>query len=296
MAILGATLLQVIAKMFLNRSMQVVLALLYLISCSFALFQRTARVNNMHRLKSIGISNRIAELESLLCPKPEEVSELNGMLAKGDSYDVSQFTTEHQQFKAAHNVVLAKLLYWCSGGNVFVLDGEDGGSSRSLIEESGIAPSRIYVANRHKQSVDSLVEKALLPASNIILARAEDALQTDGALGSNRISFSCFYLDACGGQTSPLIRMIQGALGKPSGDNEEAKRMAIGFSILGGGKDSRSLFDKEMEVVRAAVLMAKRRGMVVSHVGDDPRRYGVSEKLRKVEGGTLTTWLALEPL
>lgn len=161
------------------------------------------------------------------------------------------------------------------------------------------------MANRHEESVKGLLSSGLLPPSNIVHGRAETALMAEGALGNDKIKFSCLYLDACGGQTSPLIDMIRGALGGDlggqgamGGDRKMpgSTRMAIGFSILGGGSDARNVVDKEMEVVRVCVKLAAERGLAVSHVGDDPGRYGVSEHMRKVEGGTFSTWLALQAL
>ena len=105
----------------------------YTLALSSEQIGQSSRVANMHRLRSIGVANRISELEVLSNPSKRETAELEGMLAKGDSYDVSQFSNDHLAFKREHNEILVKLHQWCGGGNVFVLDGSDANSCRYLM-------------------------------------------------------------------------------------------------------------------------------------------------------------------
>ena len=72
----------------------------------------------------------------------------------------------------------------------------------------------------------------------------------------------------------------------------EKSPVVIGFSILGGGRD---IVDKESTVLRALVKMAKKRNLHVKHVSDDPWHYGIDASLSKIQGGTFTCWVVLEP-
>ena len=263
-------------------------------------------LNNLNRLKSVGISNRIAELEGMSSGSrsPAELAELDGILAKCDSYSNVQFSKDHLEFKEEHNKILLKLHQWCGQGNVFVLDGADAGSSKYL-RSAGVDKSAIFVANRYEDTFDKILGLDLLPASNVFHAKAEDYLR------NSDINFSCLYLDACGGNSASIIDMIEGALGERLGKSaldrdltpsrtsdrtnriDSMNRMCIGFSILGGGSDARNVVDKEMEVVQACVRLAAKRGMRLSHVSDDPQKFGI-EIMRKVHWGTLTTWVALD--
>jgi hypothetical protein len=54
---------------------------------------------------------------------------LEGLMSVGDTYDPELFSDEHTAFKDYHNILFAQLSsQLCPGGNVFYLDGPNGGS------------------------------------------------------------------------------------------------------------------------------------------------------------------------
>jgi hypothetical protein len=53
--------------------------------------------------------------------------------------------------------------------------------------------------------------------------------------------------------------------------------VAVGFSIVGGNRD---VLDKEQDVIRNVVLMARKCGLGVVHALDDPERYGICPTVR----------------
>lgn len=108
------------------------------------------------------------------------------------------------------------------------------------------------------------------------------------------IDFAAYYFDGCGGFVPHVIGMLSAALlrenyGMPSGP------IAVGYSLLGGNKD---VIGKELAISRALAIIARRRGMRMVHVLDEPLRYGLSPDIQKIGGnndGTFTSWLLLEP-
>jgi hypothetical protein len=53
---------------------------------------------------------------------------LEGLMSVGDTYDPELFSDEHTVFKDYHNILFAQLSsQLCPGGNVFYLDGPNGG-------------------------------------------------------------------------------------------------------------------------------------------------------------------------
>ena len=206
--------------------------------------------------------------------------------------------------------------------NVFFLDGPDGGTALALIKRGGFKASQCYVANRHESSCKSLRISGggPLPEENVILATAAEGLTIaqplslkvddlasgeendsdivpcsgeDGAFA--HVDFAAYYFDGCGGFVPHVINMISAALLRQTYDS--SRPIAVGYSLLGGNKD---VVGKELAVSRALTIIARRRGMRLVHVLDDPARYGISPDIQKVGGvegaGTFTTWLLLEPL
>ena len=259
------------------------------------------------RLKRAGRDNRISTLEALRAARAiskPELAELLGLLAGGDTYDAAGFPPQHRAFKAAHNAVLVALTQYCqraahkgsdapapAGPNCFVLDGRGGLSSRALRDDAGVDAARIYVANRHADTIQCL-RKAGLPVANTAHASAQDALARDGPWGD--VAFTAIYLDACGLSPKPILDMVEAVLDR----DRLPPCIALGFTLLGGVRDAP---EREQEVVRAVVRMANRKRaspaepLRVSRVGDDPERYGVDPMTAKGDDGTLTTWLCLEP-
>ena len=77
--------------------------------------------------------------------------------------------------------------------------------------------------------------------------------------------------------------------------NINTKPIAIGYSLLGSYKD---VVEKELAVSRVLTAIAKRRGMRLTRVLDDPERFGISPNIKKTDGsaggGTSTTWLLID--
>ena len=169
----------------------------------------------------------------------------------------------------------------------------------------------------------------MLPPENIVCASATEALFQGGAYCNDResdrdeawrlgrmeagqlgnIDFSVYYFDGCGGYAPPVNRMLSAAfLGRDQdreGDDPSSpsSAVAVGFSIVGGNRD---VMDKEVQVTRHLTQMMKEQmqgidgginnAIRVCHVFDDPVKYGVSKSLRKIGGGTMTSWFVLEPV
>ena len=204
--------------------------------------------------------------------------------------------------------------------NVFFLDGPDGGTASALINRGDFHASQCFVANRHESSCNAL--KMLLPDANIVHATASEALTVaaaatagsaspiDGRGGSGgneegafaNIDFAAYYFDGCGGFVAHMIGMLSAALlrtDKECFDDyspwSKIKPIAVGYSLLGGNRD---VVGKELAVSRALTIIARRRGMRLVHVLDDPVRYGIDPNIQKVGGsmgGTFTTWVLLQP-
>jgi len=227
-----------------------------------------------------------------------EQKELDGLMAKGlkyeEQYSCLSFTDEHVEFKQKHNDVFIKLIDYIhekelnsdsssSPINVFYLDGPDAASSFAL-KKAGIDPERCFVANRHESTCHTLLEK--IPGINAVHATASDALLN--AFGI--VHISAYYFDGCGGYPPLINDMISAALSEQRYQSQP-NAIAIGFSILGGNRD---VVDKEKVVIQNLVRMAKRFGLRVDHVLDDPERYKIPLDVQKIEGGTMATWVMLE--
>ena len=208
--------------------------------------------------------------------------------------------------------------------NVFFLDGPDGGTASALLNRGEFGAAQCFVANRHASSCNSLTQAGggLLLDSNVVHATASEALTVAAPLslevldGGNidmedkdlaslnghghghgqggafsDIDFSAYYFDGCGGFVPHIVGMLSAALLRQ--DCDASKPIAVGFSLLGGNKD---VVGKEMTVSQALTIIARKRGMRVVHVLDDPTRYGISLDIKKVGGfndGTFTTWFLL---
>lgn len=207
--------------------------------------------------------------------------------------------------------------------NVFFLDGPDGGTASALIHRGEFDASQCFVANRHESSCESLRISGggMLPDENVVHATAAEALTItapislegvegkfagkdnvdvasfageDGALA--HVDFAAYYFDGCGGFVPHIVGMLSAALLRKKCD--ASRPIAVGYSLLGGNKD---VVAKELVVSRALTIIARKRGMRMVHVLDDPLRYGISSGVEKVGGsggqggGTFTTWLLLQP-
>jgi hypothetical protein len=249
-----------------------------------------------------------------------ERAELNGLLRSRENYeeqyDPQEFSEDHIEFKAIHNDVFARLVRWCEKErekvteedpvttNVFFLDGPDGGTASSLINNGDLAPAQCYVANRHESTCLSLRQSCggLLPEENVVHATSSEAL-TKGAPGAKQqgalahLEFTGFYFDGCAGYVPHIINMMSSALLVLDDDHDQKQGhpIAVGYSLLGGTKN---VVEKELEVSRALTLIARSRGMNIVHALDDPSRFGLPPDVPKLGGkfgNTFTTWLVLQP-
>ena len=257
-----------------------------------------------------------------------------------ETYDPLMFTKEHMQFKAMHNDAFVQLSKYCQKErnclsssneinvtaskekliNVFFLDGPDGGTANALIHGGNFVPSQCYVANRHLTTCESLRISGggLLPDKNVAYATASEALtlgckcatedlfkqeidvkeetvdgEEEGAFA--RIDFAAYYFDGCGGFVPHIVGMLCAALLRP--DFKPSYPIAVGYSILGGSKE---MISKELAISQALNVIARKIGMKMIHVLDDPMRFGIASDIQKIGGvggsGTFTTWLLLQPL
>jgi hypothetical protein len=211
--------------------------------------------------------------------------------------------------------------------NVFFLDGPDGGTANAMLDQGNFDAKQLFVANRHESSCNLLKMSGggRLPDENVVHATATEALtigatplstpldmssnddnddndddndddksiiREEGGAFSN-IDFSAYYFDGCGGFVPHITSMMSAALLREGCDPQ--KPIAVGYSLLGGNKD---VVEKELAVSQALTIIARRRGMRMVHVMDDPSRYGLPLDIKKIGGsgggGTFTTWLLLE--
>ena len=72
---------------------------------------------------------------------------------------------------------------------------------------------------------------------------------------------------------------------------------AIGFTLTNaGGKDPRSLVDRDQEVTKCIFQMGRKYGYFMSYVGDDPETFLLKCSPVKREGDVQTTWVVLSLL
>lgn len=64
--------------------------------------------------------------------------------------------------------------------------------------------------------------------------------------------------------------------------------------LLVAQPSGRSLADREVDVIRALRVASGRQGYSLSHVSDEPQKYGVDPSISKREGTTSTTWILCE--
>jgi hypothetical protein len=211
--------------------------------------------------------------------------------------------------------------------NVFYLDGPCGRTTQTLL--STLDASQCYTANRHASTCEALMMHTA--ASNTTLDKTQTMMtahQQEQERGRSKIhiahasaahalrtifrdvTFHAYYFDGCGGYTPQIMDMIQASIFHnhhiEQDDNDDQHHpsstsskfllstpIAIGFSILGGGRDC---MDKEQDIMQSLVKLVKPLGCRVHRVGDDPLFYGVEEErwLQKVESMTMTTWCMIE--
>ena len=234
--------------------------------------------------------DRVAFLQESGGLSETEEKELKGLMSTNfsEQYSSEGFTDEHMTFKATHNHVFLKLSMYCqamhdSNINLFYLDGPCGGTTKALLPTFDL--QQCYTANRHESTCQALLADQGLV--NVEHASAAEALN-GGAFSD--LDFHACYFDGCGGYAPIVSDMIEAAL--TDRPNLEPP-IAVGFSILGGGRDC---VDKEQEIIRLLVQLVKPMGFRVDHVGDDPARYGIDGSIKKVESSTLTTWCMIEKI
>jgi hypothetical protein len=221
--------------------------------------------------------------------------------------------------------------------NLFFLDGPDGGTTSALLKRGKFKSNQCYVANRHAASCDLLRKSGggLLPDENVVHATSSEAFTSQGTTTSTttdsfaHIDFTAYYFDGCGGYVPHVIDMLSSALlsqqhqQEENDDNDDDDNdhnygnntdsmnssgpIAVGYSLLGGSKN---VIKKELTISRALTIIARKRGMRMIHVLDDPIRYGLTPSIQKIGGigdsggssklsnsggNTFTTWLLLQP-
>ncbi|KAI2489401.1 hypothetical protein MHU86_25186 [Fragilaria crotonensis] len=266
--------------------------------------KREDRISFLEYSRKNGVELSIPEqkeLQGLLSTNSDDSSDTD-ISNFVEQYSSLGFSEEHVAFKATHNQVFARLISYCQSKhadrtiNVFYLDGPCGGTTEALLMSSNSSPSttarfiepyQCYTANRHASTCRALQQR--FPAVHVQHASAEDALlQTS-------VPFHAFYFDACGGHVPMIVDMMRAALVRKQGETVLSWQppVAMGFSILGGGRDC---VDKEQEVIQALVQMVKPMKCRVARVGDDPEMYGIDDvgTLVKVESLTMTTWVMIE--
>ena len=254
-----------------------------------------------------------------------EQKELQGLLSTNfvEQYSSENFSNDHRAFKDGHNQVFLKLCMYCQRANddnanekdtkinVFYLDGPCARTTQTLL--STLDASQCYTANRHASTCEALMmhsttstsmtptmtttKQGVPPKIHIAHASAADALRTT----FQNVTFQAYYLDGCGGYTPQIMDMIQASIFHNRNDDHDhhpstfllSTPIAIGFSILGGGRDC---MDKEQDIIQSLVKLVKPLGCRVNRVGDDPLFYGVEEErlLQKIESMTMTTWCMIE--
>ena len=265
-----------------------------------ALEKELSAKTRRHLERTARREKRIRELEAREYDlSTAETAKLNGLREESfqfeEKYDVSTFNESHREFKESHNQVFVALTKYCQREQgsapikVFFLDGPNAGTASALCESGSLSVQQCYTANRHSSTCDALRSWGI-PSANVVHASAFDALSCNGAFAD--ISFGAYYLDACGGFAPMITEMFTAALERSGKQDAQLQSpVAVGFTLVGGNRD---VVDKELEVLRHLVVLAKVHGMRVHHVLEDPVRYGVDPKTRKVDGGTLTTWVVLE--
>jgi hypothetical protein len=244
---------------------------------------------------------RIYELEKKNGSSSEQISlslsersELQGLKVSSfvEQYDPVSFSADHVDFKDQHNQAFAQLCHYCgcdddddddeqgNNKNIFFLDGQNAGTALTL-QSAGLSLDSCYVANRHESTCQALLEWGL---PHVAHASAQDALKKSGDF--EHVPFGAYYFDGCGGHAPIIIDMLTAALEKPY---LAKPPIAVGVSLVGAS----NIVNKELQVRRRLVQLAKAHGLTVRHVLEDCERYGVDPTISFVEGTTLTTWFLL---
>lgn len=234
---------------------------------------------NHHRLKNEGRHRRMESLmEKADHRTRNESRELQSLKQLGDPYDASLFGSDHIAFKQSHNQAFCDLVqhFLAADGPLIYLDGADGATTRLLLE-SGIAKENLHVANEWSDTVDRL--------------KGFDICVHCGKLQSmdcSQIACVGAYLDGCGGDTEPIINMVDTIL-----TGKIAPKMVLGFTLTNAEPTGRSLVDRVQDVTRHVHWTTGLIGYHIFHVGDDPIRFGVDPNLLRQHETTTTCWLAL---
>ena len=245
---------------------------------------------NAARHRRLEELRRTLEDDEIDAPRLEK--EYAGLIRLGDPYDPHLFSAEHAHFKTSHNQAFASLSQnLCNdeddkdddGCNVFYLDGPDGGTTTHLLG-NGFARDNLYVANEWEDSIAALQSEPLnLSAENCICGRAQTVLRSN----FDHVEFAAYYLDGCGGQTEPLMEMINAIFSRSVLPNQ----FGVGFTLTQAEPGGRELLDRVQDVTRHVFAKARSSGYDMRHVGDDPERYGVDINLSRKHDYTCTSWV-----
>lgn len=251
---------------------------------------RSAGEANQRMQRAVARQNRIDRATSL-APR-----ELAGLLSRGDTYNASDFSASHKQFKHAHNLIFVHLALRLGPGSVFYLDGADGASTAAL-RQAGLSHEDLYVANVFADTCVALRDPPH-GLSHVAHMRAEHALHHAadahtqvGCFG--RVPFCAVYLDGCGGSPLPLQRMVA-ALFHERRRHINPAALAIGLTLTDADPSGRSQADREQDVLSDAARACRAQGYAMTRLADEPERFGLDRGClprRSAEGGTLTTWI-----
>ena len=232
-----------------------------------------------------------------------EQKELTGLLYQ-DTYQTLDFTESHRIFKVLHNNVFTTLIQYVASFNsvsssiskslpVFYLDGTEGFTTQALLA-SGFNIQDFYIANIFPDTVTTL--RDIHGVSNTFVGRAEDVLSTSEL---NTIPFVAYYLDGCGGNTIPIIAMIDTIFSNHSKTSSSSlfislNRIALGFTLTNAyAPGDRSLIDREQDITRHVAMLCRNNNYFLEYIGDDPLKYGLESSPQKRHKDTQTTWLML---
>jgi hypothetical protein len=250
-----------------------------------------AQDKQMRRLRKA--EARMNHIERLLTRKQtigsEDQKALNSLLVQ-DTYNPEHFSKSHQQFKLTHNNVFVALSHYCCSERhhrpVFYLDGLDGFTTRTL-RSAGWNDDELFCANLFEKTAGLL--KECHGVKNVFVGRAEDVLKSDDVA---HIPFAAYYLDSCGGSSSPILAMLHAIFCDARMNSTPPAPFAIGMTLTESDSIGvRSLADREQDLTRGLTALAAARGLRVEYVGDDPGRYGLDDSPMRREGITQTIWM-----
>ncbi|GMI01374.1 hypothetical protein TrST_g11525 [Triparma strigata] len=206
---------------------------------------------------------------------PAESAELLGLQSKPDTYNVTNFTPSHLNFKKYHNEIFSNLT--SASSLLFYLDGPTASTTLHLLNTSH-PPQNLYTANYSPTTSSHL--STLLP--NSYHGPASTVLST--TLSS--IPFSGAYLDLCTGQISKILSLLSCLLPRISVGEE----FVLGVTITNASPCGKSLCNRVIEMEQ---FIFKQGWEKVERVFDEGEKWGVEGGWGE-DGGVVCLWYVLE--